>query len=121
MKHERLITVLVVLGTASPAVAQSVSPDQAIRKYLADGAATLEREFLSGIQTIEDLDKARPALRQTYLDMLGLWPLPEKTPLRATVTGRLEQPGYTVEKLHFQSRPGLYVTANLYLPRPAKG
>src|SRR5262249_5993881 len=26
-----------------------------------------------------------------------------------------------VEKLHFQSRPGLYVTANLYLPRAARG
>jgi dienelactone hydrolase len=53
--------------------------------------------------------------------MLGLWPLPEKTPLNATVTGKLEYPGYVVEKLHFQSRPGLYVTANLYRPEPAQG
>jgi len=52
--------------------------------------------------------------------MLGLKPLPDRTPLHATVTGRMERDDYSVEKLHFQSRPGLYVTANLYLPHPAK-
>ena len=51
--------------------------------------------------------------------MLGLKPLPARTPLKATITGKLERAGYTIEKLHFQSLPGLYVTANLYLPRPA--
>src|SRR5262245_36640161 len=119
MKRASLVAAVLLLGATSPAVTQTPSPDQAMRKYLADGAAALEREFLPGIKTADDLEKARPTLRQTYLDMLGLWPLPEKTPLQATVTGRLEQSGYTVENLHFQSRPGLYVTANLYLPRPA--
>jgi len=61
----------------------------------------------------------RPGLRAEYLDMLGLNPLPERTALKAVTTGRIEKAGYSVEKLHFQSRPGLYVTANLYLPRPA--
>jgi ATPase subunit of ABC transporter with duplicated ATPase domains len=32
------------------------------------------------------------------------------------VTGTLERGDFTVEKLHYQSRPGLYVTANLYRP-----
>ena len=48
--------------------------------------------------------------------MLGLWPMPEKTPLQATVTGTLEGDGYVVEMLHYQSRPRLYVTGNLYRP-----
>ncbi len=95
--------------------------DKAIRKYLADRAGELERGVLPGVRTAAELKKLRPALREEYLDMLGLQPLPERTALKATVTGRLERDGYTVEKLHFQSRPGLYVTANLYLPRPAKG
>jgi dienelactone hydrolase len=51
------------------------------------------------------------------LEMLGLDPLPEKTPLKATTTGSVEHEQFTVENLHFQSRPGLYVTANLYLPK----
>jgi dienelactone hydrolase len=104
-----------------PASAQDLPYDRAIRQYLAARTAELERELLPGIRTAAEFEKARPALREDYLDMLGLKPLPERTPLKAVVTGRLERDGYTVEKLHFQSRPGLYVTANLYLPRPAKG
>jgi cephalosporin-C deacetylase-like acetyl esterase len=104
-----------------PAATPELPGDRAIRKYLAGQAAALERELLPGIRTAAELEKARPALRADYLDMLGLKPLPERTPLKVTVTGRLERDGYTVEKLHFQSRPGLYVTANLYLPRPAHG
>jgi hypothetical protein len=101
--------------------AEELPGDRAMRKYLAAQAAELERELLPGVKTAAELEKARPALREEYFDMLGLKPLPERTPLKATVTGRLQRDDYTVEKLHFQSRPGLYVTANLYLPRPAKG
>ena len=50
--------------------------------------------------------------------MLGLWPLPEKTDLKATITRTLDRGDYQVDMLHYQSKPGLYVTANLY--RPAK-
>lgn len=92
--------------------------DSAIRKYLAKQAALLERDFLKDVKTSADFEARRAGWRQDYFEMLGLWPLPEKTPLNAVVTGTLEQPGFKVEKLHFQSRPGLYVTANLYLPNP---
>ena len=51
-----------------------------------------------------------------WLEMLGLWPLPERTALKATVTGSLEREGYIVDKLHFQSIPGAYVPGNLYRP-----
>ena len=56
--------------------------------------------------------------REQWLEMLGLSPLPERTPLQATVTGVLERGDYVVEKIHFQSRPGAHVAGNLY--RPAK-
>lgn len=56
--------------------------------------------------------------RKMWHEMLGLWPLPERTPLEATVTGVLERGDYVVEKVHFQSMPGAYVIGNLY--RPAK-
>lgn len=49
--------------------------------------------------------------------MLGLDPLPERTSLNAVTVGILDHPDFTVEKLHFQSQPGLYVAANLYIPK----
>ena len=40
----------------------------------------------------------------------------ERCPLNAATTSRVEGPEYDIECLHFHSRPGLPVTANLYLP-----
>src|SRR5690606_24469028 len=52
---------------------------------------------------------------------LGLWPIPERTPLSATITGTYEGEGFHVDMLHYQSMPGLYVTANLYRPAVRRG
>jgi dienelactone hydrolase len=49
-----------------------------------------------------------------FLRQLG--GLPERTPLNARVTGRLQGQGYRVENILFESRPGHHVTGNLYLP-----
>lgn len=54
--------------------------------------------------------------REQWLEMLGLWPLPERAPLQATVTGTLDRGDYLVEKVHFQSLTGAYVPGNLYRP-----
>lgn len=54
-------------------------------------------------------------------------PRPAKTPLNTRVTGVLERPGspggraYRIEKLILESRPGLLVTANLYVPEGLDG
>ena len=51
------------------------------------------------------------------LTCTGLWPLPERTPLRATFTNRVEVDGeYSVENVFFHSIPGLLVCGNLYRP-----
>ena len=59
--------------------------------------------------------------RAKWLEMLGLNPLPERTPLNATVTGTLERGDYVVEKIHFQSLPGAHVAGNLYRPAKVSG
>src|SRR6478672_3307273 len=76
---------------------------------------------LTDLSTKEAWEKQRPELKRQFLDMMGLWPLPPRTDLKASVTGIAEGEGYTVEKLHFQSMPGLYVTANFYLPKEHGG
>jgi len=58
--------------------------------------------------------------RIELLEMLGLDPLPERSPLNAVIVDKLDHPEFTVEKIHFQSRPGLYVTGNLYVPKQRK-
>lgn len=95
--------------------------DEMIEKYLAAEADKLSKKFMDGAKTLGEWQKIRPRLYQEYMDMLGLWPIPEKTPLKATVTGQVEAHGVVVEKIHFQSKPGLYVTANLYLPKVDAG
>jgi hypothetical protein len=60
----------------------------------------------------------RGLYREELFEMLGLVPRPEKTDLKAVVTGTNQSDDVIVENVHFQSRPGLYVTGNLY--RPAK-
>jgi dienelactone hydrolase len=100
-------------GTATNAAATAM-----LHAFLKQEAARLDGQFLEGITNMAQWEARRPELHRQYLEMLGLWPLPERTPLQARVTGVLERDeGFRVEKLHFQSRPGLYVTANLYLPR----
>ncbi len=60
-------------------------------------------------------------VRRRILVAEGLWPMPTKTRLNPTIHGRIEQSGYTVEKVFFESAPGFYVTGNLYRPRGKSG
>jgi len=55
-------------------------------------------------------------LRKRILVSSGLWPLPERTPLNAVISGRIEHEDYTVEKVRIEARPGFLVTGNLYRP-----
>ena len=55
-------------------------------------------------------------IRERLLVSLGLWPLPERTPLKPRIFGRLEREGYSVEKVCFESLPGFLVCGNLYRP-----
>src|SRR5262245_31325618 len=90
------------------------SGDAMIERYLARETDRINKRFLDGAKTLEEWQKVRSRLKQEYLDMLGLWPMPQKTPLRATITGTVERGDVVIDLLHYQSRPGLYVTGNLY-------
>src|SRR5688572_14836999 len=80
----------------------------------------MSERCLNDINSLDAWQKQRPELRRQLLEMLGLDPLPARTPLKAEITGKLDREGYRVEKLVFQSMPGLYVTGNFYVPKNAK-
>jgi hypothetical protein len=91
--------------------------DRMLDAYFRHETQRLADACLAGIRTREDWEKHRPELRRQFLDMMGLWPLPPRTDLKPVITGTLDSARFRVEKLHFQSSPGLYVTGNLYVPR----
>ena len=81
-------------------------------------------EKAGGVTNIDSAEvwKAKaPEYRQQLADMLGLHPMPERTPLHPTKTGEQIGDGYLIENLHFQALPGLYVTANFYRPSKVEG
>jgi len=117
-----LILPIILGGTAITSGQEYGQPDRGqpgdkmIQEYLSRETEVIHDRFLEGIKSAEDWEKLRPRYKEEYFHMLGLWPMPEKTPLNATVTGTLKGDGFVVDMLHYQSRPKLYVTANLYRP-----
>ena len=89
--------------------------------YFRTETARLAAQPLQGIDSALDWKAARPQLQKRLYHMMGLDPLPERTPLHVETRGTLEQPDFLVERLLFQSSPGLYVTANLYRPKKVEG
>jgi dienelactone hydrolase len=68
----------------------------------------------------EWLDRAA-RLKKQILTGAGLWPAPAKTPIKATIFGKVDRGDHTVEKVFFESYPGFYVTGNLYRPKNVTG
>lgn len=91
--------------------------DRMLAEYFSRETAKLQQASLPETRTAADWTSQQPEFKRQLQEMLGLDPLPEKTDLKPVITGKVEHDEFTVEKLHFQSRPGLYVTGNLYLPK----
>lgn len=106
---------------ADPPVANTKAGDEMLARYFAAETERLESASLAEIKTLEDWNGRRDEYRRQLREMLGLDPLPARTPLQPVVTGRVDHPDFTVEKVQFQSRPQLYVTGNLYLPKNRDG
>jgi dienelactone hydrolase len=70
---------------------------------------------IDNIHSVADADRRKQTVRKTLMELLG--GLPDyKGPLNARVTGQLQNDHYTIEKVIYESLPGLYVTADLYHP-----
>ena len=83
-------------------------------RAITDAAA---REILSR----ETWEPHRAQRLEEMRDMMGLLPWPKRTPLNVQITGKLDRPEYTVERIAFESLPKVYVTANLYIPKNRRG
>jgi cephalosporin-C deacetylase-like acetyl esterase len=71
--------------------------------------------IIARIQTPAAANARKAEVRAKLLKSIG--GLPDYNgPLHARVTGQLQAPTHTIEKIIFESLPGFYITANLYKP-----
>lgn len=91
-----------------------------IRDYLCRVAAEITDNSLADIATKEQWLGQRSLRYEQYMEMQGmphlLPPLKERSPLNTTITGTVKRNDFTIEKLHYQPLPQLYIAANLYIP-----
>lgn len=85
-----------------------------------DEAVRSERRDWEKVHSRDDWEKFRDRGINALRASLGNFP--ERTPLRPSITRRLDYgDGFIVEDLVYESRPGLVVAANLYLPARIEG
>ncbi len=72
-------------------------------------------------ETPADWEIRSEYVRRQILVAAGLWPMPPRPAIQATVHGRVKRDGYTVDRVFFESSPGLLVTGSLYRPAVTKG
>ncbi len=71
--------------------------------------------------TKEEWTKRADVVRQQVLVSQGLWPMPTKGPLKPVIHGLVDRDDFTVERVYFESAPGLFVTGSLFKPKGKKG
>jgi hypothetical protein len=94
-----------------------------IRNYLMKVAEEISGKALSDINSLNDWENIRTQRYNEFIESMGLnyMPLKGKRPdLNVRITGTIHKKGYRIEKLYYESLPGLYVPANLYIPDKIK-
>jgi hypothetical protein len=86
-----------------------------LHRKTAARAEALNKAFSSKKEMLRYIDGVRDRLNKIAGE------LPERGELNSKVVGKVECDGYTIEKVIFQSSPGKYVTAHLYMPKGVTG
>jgi len=90
--------------------------DRMVAEYFRLETAALSTEVVLPGMSLDELKTQQNVDRQRLAEMLGLHPMPDRTPLEPVVVSTEARDGFRVQRLHFQPSPGLYVAANFYLP-----
>lgn len=146
-QHQRLLQSFIILSVAAFLVSLPCWKSRACGQTNLEKVDRLEplnrfprmtQEWMvDQVRIAEDRGKVRRAALRSKEDAEGyvqsarvriqqaFGPLPEKTPLNARITKSIDRQGYRIECILFESRPGLIVSGNLYIPtkieRPIPG
>lgn len=121
MKRLFVLCLTAIVTAQSLPIETSPPLDQSnnIRTFLMSVAEDITQHSLVGIHSPADWEEQRPLRHQQFLEMLGLVDVPlqgERPPLNVQVVDTLQQDGYRIVKLYYESLPKLYVPADLYIP-----
>jgi predicted dienelactone hydrolase len=123
---------------ALPALSQTAPPPDAFRvlaapsngpqitpylQYQTDMAWQQDEARIAAwrsIRTESDLLRLQRELRRKLLMIMGGLPT-VRTPLRARTVGSISMNGFQIQKVIFESLPGIYVSALLYVPDEREG
>lgn len=111
-RRAALLFVLVPFALAVPAADRL--PEKDLRAVPPRSLNTL-RSFPE-IQSKTAWESRARAIRERVLVSCGLWPLPDKTPLRPVFGQKIVHGDYSVEPVYIQTHPGFYLAGNLYRP-----
>lgn len=93
--------------------------DEPWNKYLAKETLRLSEDTQEALNAVtkENWNETKELWRGELQDMLGLAPWPERGDLNVHVEATRQLETISVSNLSFEPSPGLYATANLYLPK----
>jgi dienelactone hydrolase len=118
-------SIAAIVKHISPQIAAEAESEQLrtmlsrrLRGQLEEANRTSSAEWAK-IQSREEWEAFRREKLKALRASLGKMPARSATP-RTLVTGRIRGDGFQIQNVVFESRPGLVVTANLYVPDPQR-
>lgn len=78
------------------------------------------RARFAAVQSADELKFLQTELRKLFLELIGGLPT-ERNVLNIKLTGEFEEKNYIVRKIVFESLPGYFVPAVVYLPKAGRG
>jgi uncharacterized protein len=117
----RLIPLVIIIYVA-PAFGQNEVPQLCVGNYQTEDQAKQQLEkFANTWHDQASWEQRAHLIRENILSGLELSPMPAKEELKPIVHSKKMMDGYTVENVAFESKPGFWVTGNLYRPLVVSG
>ena len=124
--RDNLLVLSTILCLLAPSTVDAATPRVFPEGQRPDDSRLAPQKDLNGYfpfevpATRKEWEVRKRELKQRILVSTGLWPMPQRTPLEPVIFGKVTRPGFTVEKVYFQSVPGHFVTGLLFRPAGKK-
>lgn len=131
-RHRLLATITAVCAIPALGLADDSVDGRPLHQVLDEKPADLMLNYFisladelphdhAALQSLEDWEQRKVELRSRLWYSLGEFPRDDRPPLNARITGRIDHGDHVVEKVLYESLPGLYVTALVYVPKELDG